>query len=115
MRCAVAIRTRATPVRERKQDADHVGDVLGRGKHAVVLALDVLQKRQSLTQGPERTLDACLAVWLGRRMLRLEEGPDRSRDVLRDAEDFPWNVCLALQRLKSSAERFPSVSCLVRS
>ena len=110
-----AIGARAPPVCEWKQDADHVGDVLGRGKHAVVLALDVLQERQSLTEGSKRALDASLAVRFGRGMLRLEKGPDRSRDVLGDGEDFLWDVRLALQRLKSPAERFPSVSCLVRS
>jgi hypothetical protein len=77
-----------------------------------VLALHILKQRECLTERAERVLHAGLAVQLGRRVLRLEERPDRFRDVLGDAESFLWNARVLLQCLERFAERFTSLSRL---
>jgi hypothetical protein len=77
-----------------------------------VLALHVLKQRERLAQGSEGVLDARLPVDFGGSVLGFEKRAHRSRDVLRDAERFFWNVSVLLERLERFAERFACLSRL---
>jgi hypothetical protein len=79
-----------------------------------MVAFHVLEQGQRLAERAECVFDAGLAVRFGRRVLRLEEGADRLGHVLREAENLFGNVAILLQRFECFAERFTSLSRLVR-
>lgn len=79
-----------------------------------MLALDVLKESQRLAERSKCAFDAGLSVWLGRSALRLEESPDRLRDILGDRQDIVRYVSLLLQHLERFAKRFASVPRVLR-
>jgi hypothetical protein len=64
--------------------------------HSRVLALHILKQGERLAERAERILHTGLAVRLSRGVFRLEEGANRLRDVLDDAEHLLRNVGVLL-------------------
>jgi hypothetical protein len=79
-----------------------------------VLALDVLQKRERLTERAQGALDARLTVHLRRGKFGFEERADGFGNVLRDAQRFFGDVRVLLKRLQRRPERFTSLSYVAR-
>jgi hypothetical protein len=61
-----------------------------------VLALHILKQGERLAERTECTLYTSFAVWLGRRVFRLEKRANGLRYVLDDAEHLLRNVLVLL-------------------
>ncbi|MFW2387800.1 MAG: hypothetical protein ACN4G0_05660 [Polyangiales bacterium] len=73
-----------------------------------------MEKRQGLTECPERALDAGLTVRLGRGVLGLEQRADRLGHVLGEPKNVFWNVRFLLERFECFAEQLARLSRIAR-